>query len=563
MDREQVFARPDEDIHSIIDSVVEAESDSIDLVVPSGARILQNIVDAYLLKDAVSQAGKKVRLVTNDVMGATFAERAGIETIPATEEQGTGQEPAKGEPHTVTAMARKSKKSGMSDIVPKKKKMAEKKKTAPKSTPRKILGSGTVGKKDVSESRFLKNYKQSKDENGGFAQLRSVKKQKGPRRLSTGKVVLGILALSLIIAGTVFARVLPKADVILLPVRDNQSFTLEVLVNSDASSTNVENGVIPGELLVEDKTVSGDFDATGSENLDDRARGTITIYNEFSAQPQTFIPSRFQTESGLVFRTQKTITVPGATLENGKVTKPGTINALVVADGGGEQYAIGPSRFSMPALAGSERGEKIYALSETVFSGGKAGENTIVAESDIERAYAALRDQAEDQIGIRSNLPDGLAVWDEARNTELAERKTSKQVGEAADTFTASVQVIERAVAYREDDLNYLIETIIIGSLEDHMTILPKSKEVIFLKPPVVDYEKGTVLASLQVNVDVINKINAESFRGAIVNKDSDAIKQIVNSYKGVEGVQIKLWPFWVNSVPSSKERVTVTIQGM
>ena len=573
--REQVYVRPEEDIHSIIDKIAEAESDEVELVIPSGARILQNIVDAYLLKDAISQTGKSVILVTNDVMGGTFADRAGIETVTG-EDAAAAEFPASDDPlveagaiRPITAMARSPKKNTMSDITTKGRKSAlkknvasTKKTTASKSSLplTKAAPLGTVGRKDVSESRFLKSYKQSKTDGAGTGNIRFESLKTGKKRtrrpISTGKIVAGILILALLVAGTVFAKVLPKAEVTIFPVRENQTFAMDVRVDQGAASINQEEEIIPGELLTEERTVSGDFPATGSSDPNDKVRGTITIYNE-SGESQTFVPSRFRSEGGLIFRTQQTVTIPAGTAGS-----PGTVSAQVVADGTGSQYAIGPSRFTMPGLEGSDLATKVYARSESAFSApGGTGSKT-VSEGDIESAYAALRTKAEAEINLRGNLPEGFVVWDEARNVELADRQTSRQAGESGETFTASVKVVERAIAFKQADLDRYIEDAILADLPEEKTILPKSKQVTFAGSPVVDYTNGTINASLQVAVDVIDKIDAESFRGAIVNKNQEEIKGILNSYRGIESTEVNLWPFWVGEVPSNKERVTVSIHG-
>jgi len=563
-ERERVYVRHDQDIHSIIDAVSQAESSEVDIVVPSGARILQNIVDAYLLKDAVAQAGKTVRLATNDVMGATFAERAGIKTVSLDESEDREVIEPQETIRPVTAMARSVKKSGMSDIVPKSKKIAPKKKVSLKKSSAAPIDSPprtVVGRKEVAESKFLQNY--NKPREGSFETLSFPKRKGGKKRLSAGKIITIIVVVTLFAAGAVFAQILPKAQVTIVPKKESQSFTVDIKVDKDAADASVENGIVPGEFLIDESTVSGEFKATGSESASDRARGTITIYNEFSAQPQTFIPSRFQAENGLIFRTQQNVTVPGATIKNGAVVTPGTVQAVVVADGAGSQYAIGPSKFTMPALAGTDRGEKIYGRSTEAFSGGNPGANTVVSENNAEQAYSALREKALKESGISETLPEGLSVWSEATNSELADQSVNPSVGSRADMFTASVKVIERAVAFRQSDYEKVVDETILSKLDAAKTILPKSKKIVFAKPPVVDYAAGTVTAQIQVTVDVIDKIDAESFRGAVVNKDRDEIDKLIDSYRGIEGVKVRLSPFWVGSVPGNEERVKVNIEGM
>ena len=89
------------------------------------------------------------------------------------------------------------------------------------------------------------------------------------------------------------------------------------------------------------------------------------------------------------------------------------------------------------------------------------------------------------------------------------------------------------------------------------------SKEVSFIKPPVVDYQKSTITASLAVRYDVIDNFDAEDFKKSILNKKIQDVNKIKSGYKNIERVEVKFWPFWVRRVSSNPDRVTIKIVGM
>ncbi|MBI4118658.1 MAG: hypothetical protein HY452_00125, partial [Parcubacteria group bacterium] len=78
MDKENIYIDSNEDIQSVIQKIQSSETENLDLMVPTGARILQNIVDAHLIKEAGDERGKVLTMVTSDLMGRIFAERAGL-----------------------------------------------------------------------------------------------------------------------------------------------------------------------------------------------------------------------------------------------------------------------------------------------------------------------------------------------------------------------------------------------------------------------------------------------------------------------------------------------------
>ncbi|MBI4120591.1 MAG: hypothetical protein HY454_03965 [Parcubacteria group bacterium] len=312
-----------------------------------------------------------------------------------------------------------------------------------------------------------------------------------------------------------------------------------------------------------EKTESGEFTATGVKDVSEKARGKITIYNAFSSQPQTLIASRFQAEEGKIFWTTKTLSVPGATIKDGSTT-PGQIEAEVVAAEAGETYNIGPARFSMPALKGTPKADKIYAVSTSPMSGGKVGQATVVTAEDVNKAFEILKEKIKPQLQtLRQTLPAGFQLWPEAYNEELADSSTDPEAGRAANTFKAAVRMVARAVIFRTQDLEAYSDEIIQSKLDSAKMLLPSSKETSFLKPPVVDYQKGTITATLSVQYDIFDKFDGEAFKNLVLKKKGKDIKNILLNYKNIERVEFKPWPFWVRRVPANAERVQIKIAGM
>ena len=58
MAKENIYIDLNEDIQSVIGKIQETDSEEIDLIVPTGARVLQNIVDAHLIQEVGVASGK-------------------------------------------------------------------------------------------------------------------------------------------------------------------------------------------------------------------------------------------------------------------------------------------------------------------------------------------------------------------------------------------------------------------------------------------------------------------------------------------------------------------------
>ncbi len=300
---EEIYIEPEDDIQKVVARLDEHPHESINLIVPAGARILQNIVDAYLVRDAAEANSQEVTIVTNDIMGRVFAERAGIKVVNAVS--------AAGMPVATEATAR------LRDIVPQKARSQSKRGAKPLKTK-----PANPAPKSGATARFFRFYKEGNRELEDLKDLRA--KQKGRGRfgfkISAPKIIVVVLVLAVLLAGFVFGKVLPEAKVTVYPVREPTNFNTEILVDKGSSEIDQERGVLPGELLISNHEASDEFIATGVENVSSKARGSIIVFNEFSSKSQTFVPSRFEAEDGKIFWTTKTITVPGALIEGGNTT---------------------------------------------------------------------------------------------------------------------------------------------------------------------------------------------------------------------------------------------------
>ena len=160
-------------------------------------------------------------------------------------------------------------------------------------------------------------------------------------------------------------------------------------------------------------------------------------------------------------------------------------------------------------------------------------------------------------------MPVGFQLWPEAYNEELAESSSAPEAGEAADKFNANIKMVARAIVFRSQDLDNYINQQISAGLKEGKTLLMSSKEISFIKSPVVDYQKNAITASLAVRYDVIDNFDAEDFKKSILKKKISDVNKIKSGYKNIERVEVKFWPFWVRRVPANSDRVTIKIVGM
>lgn len=176
----------------------------------------------------------------------------------------------------------------------------------------------------------------------------------------------------------------------------------------------------PKELAYEIMTLDAEGErqvsATGKEEVKELAQGTILIYNKHQDAPMRLVTNtRFEAD-GLVFRIKDATVIPGYTTDDAGTILPGVITAEVFADAVGDQYNLGPSRFTIPGFEGGPEFDNLYAESIETFRGGFSGMRFIIDENELQTAKQALQMELRNSLleRIDTEKPAGLVLFSNA-----------------------------------------------------------------------------------------------------------------------------------------------------
>lgn len=82
LEQQKIYIDVDEEITTVVDHLLHTQGNNIILVVPQHALLLQSVVNLKLLAQETEKLQKNLIMMTNDVDGIAFAQRAGIVTQP-------------------------------------------------------------------------------------------------------------------------------------------------------------------------------------------------------------------------------------------------------------------------------------------------------------------------------------------------------------------------------------------------------------------------------------------------------------------------------------------------
>ncbi len=311
--------------------------------------------------------------------------------------------------------------------------------------------------------------------------------------------------------------------------------------------------------------------ATGQANVTTKARGTITVYNEYSDTVQRFVATtRFQTSDGKVYRTPAAVAVPGYTMQAGKKV-PGSVAIQVIADVAGPSHNISTGTLTLPGLKGDVRFDTVYAKVTSPISGGSQGMQPVVSQADVARALASSTVEGQKILGneLASRIPSDQFVilpsliFYEVGTAELASGQASSTTSGTSDTqlayYEAQIKAHAIGIARRVMDTFVLTNSRQKTTLKDVIVVKDWSglKAVHERKTQGPWTEKEQKLR-VSGTVDVEWYFNSEQLVKDVAGKSLSALPAVLESYIGIQNAEATSQPFWNRKFPSDTALITV-----
>ena len=318
------------------------------------------------------------------------------------------------------------------------------------------------------------------------------------------------------------------------------------------------NAVIPAQYFEVNKTESQDFPATGSQDNGGTASGTITVFNKNSPATPVTLKSgtHFMSDSGKLFVSSKTITIPAA-----KGTTPGSVTVNVSAAASGDSYNIAASNFSVPGLKGSPYYYSIYATSAVAMAGGYSGKIKEVTDDDIQGAGDVMTKKliADATAALKSQVPSDYILLDGAITTNVTNGGTKTKSGTVAPTFTYQGTITASGLAFKKSDLDEFAKDYITSQIPDGKIIL-SSTLTETEQATSVDISGGKMTLAISLSAGIYQNIDENSLALSLLGENNSQINQTIQDNLGDNVIKTKInfWPFWVSAAPNNQKAVTI-----
>lgn len=362
----------------------------------------------------------------------------------------------------------------------------------------------------------------------------------------------------LVVLGIVFATVFASAKVTVTPLE--QRAILDEIIR--VYKTN-ENSAVPHFEIITATLSENTFVPAGSKKyIERKASGRLTLYNEYSKQSVRIIKNtRFQTSDGKIYRSYAAVAVPGYK-ETGNTIIPGSVEVSVSAEKVGEQYNIGPSRFTLPGLAGGPMFDKMYAKSDESITGGFVGEVGIVSDSDLIAGRNTLEGLLASKLidEVKSKVPDDKIFFPEVYRTVY---EFDEYVGSATSTDNNTQEVrltgvISAAVFDKSEFANYLARRE-LSNIGEAMVAVDNWQELT-VNSTMPDEIGVADDINLRVsgNANFVWQFDADAVAKDLVGLPKTDYEKVFLNYPAIYKAEVRISPFWVSHFPSNPSRIHV-----
>ncbi|KKT41870.1 hypothetical protein A2W54_00310 [Candidatus Giovannonibacteria bacterium RIFCSPHIGHO2_02_43_13] len=366
------------------------------------------------------------------------------------------------------------------------------------------------------------------------------------------------------IAGiAVFAVVFSVTAVILIALRLSR---IELVLTPKSTIVAVNKSVMlsrsAGVNSVEFSTLalpypmSGSFASEEKKSIENKARGTVVIFNKSSKDPQVLIAStRIESPEGKIYRIPSTIIIPGTKVEGGKII-PGSKEVDVAADKPGAEYNIGLTDFTIPGFKGSPKFESVFARSKTEMSGGYVGNSQIITKNAVDAAVAELVSEANKNLKniISKKLPEDSMFLSGSEEFAVISVETNPKLGMPISDgrkFEVKLNAEARGTIVKETDLAKMLlkNDVDLASLGGG-EIRIKNINELDIKLLGYKFDATSLKMEVKGNATVEAAIDIDYTKNKLMNNRIGNSGDVLNLFPAVFRAELKYHPFWAGSLP-------------
>lgn len=328
------------------------------------------------------------------------------------------------------------------------------------------------------------------------------------------------------------------------PAPITASFSVEVAELGNGAT------IFAGTVVTVTTSTEQIFKPSATVDKPGKARGTVTVYNKGSAAQSLVATTRFLSESGVLFRAAKAVTVPAQ----------GSATAEIVADAAGPSGDVPAGRFTIPGLSAAQQ-KIVYGESTTAMTGGSS-KMGVVSQSDIDKAQEESRkaflEIAQGQIMTNTVQQGFEPLYVPVSIKAESSAKPGDEVSEFRIMSSGTLALIAypKAAVFAAADREVQAK----APTAYHKIIFANDAPVISLQS--IDVEKKTALLQVYREGTAVLDGRSAAFQPSMfMGQSREQIENQIKSISGVNTVSLSFFPPWIDHAPKVPSRIKVIIE--
>lgn len=292
---------------------------------------------------------------------------------------------------------------------------------------------------------------------------------------------------------------------------------------------------------------------TGKQEVGDKARGQVTVYNSNLSSSETLAKNTvIVSPNSLRFVLDSDVKVASASGDASSV-QPSTIKVSVTAEEIGNEYNLAANtKFSVEG-----KSKNLLAKNEAAFSGGSQKQIQTVAKKDQDSLKETILNKAKKEIPSIKIAP-GEIITSSMSEVDFSKTDFSKEIGEESSQLTLKATVSATHYLYNKSSFLDKALSLLKPEVKDQYQL---EKENISYTVVDVDKNDGSLIIKANLKGKAVIRVSDDSIKRAVVGKNESKLKDILKSQYKIDGYDLTIkesLPFLKSYLPFFLKNITL-----
>lgn len=332
------------------------------------------------------------------------------------------------------------------------------------------------------------------------------------------------------------------------------------------ASKDVKANAVDFEIMITSDKKYKNITLTEPIDVSIKAKGSITLYNEFGTTPQKLLVGTFLSDNeGKAYKTDSSITIPEYKIDNNKKIIPGQATVNITAFLPGDSYNGEPTDFFINSFKDTPKYNKIYGKLKTPLVGGALGLMYTLDDKNKESIDNMARSSFKEELlkQVKAQVPPGYILYPNALSF-------SYKIGDSVLSKTPEAKIeIEETLAVvllKEKSLKDFIIKVSLPNIKGDELKEIRIKDLSKLsfnftnKDQLITKDTSSISFFLTGDLDFVWTPEVEILKTKLLGVYKNETLSIFRQDPGVASAVVRIFPPWQSYLPQDITKINILV---